>query len=409
MLHLPIFQRWLRWGILNLAIVALYGSIMRYKIAFDFPFFEQKNLLHAHSHFAFSGWVTHMLYSGLAIALSARVSMERLKVFNRLIIANLVCSFGMLFAFSINGYNVVSIIFSTLSIVVAILFTIYYLRIGKHLLRHNVYLCAKYGLWFSLISALGPFYLAYMMATGTVTPNHYLGSVYYYLHFQYNGWFMFGSFAMVMSILPRDFVNLKHYINVLAACIIPTFLLSILWTNLPVWLYVVAVIFTVVQLVVWILILWKCLPLFKIKRGENSNSWFAIFMYTAIVAMTLKIIFQTISILPDLSHLVFGMRSVVIAYLHLILLGVYSMFIIGFMFAYDWIHTTKTTKTASMAFLVGVIMNEVLLGLQGFAGFAYVSIPHMNELLFIAAILLFTSAIVLAGHLIKHRNEIVFK
>jgi hypothetical protein len=404
MLHLPLYQKWLRWGILNLAIVALYGTVMRYKIAFDFPFFEQKNLLHAHSHFAFSGWITHMLYSGLTIAISTKISAKKLQLFNALIIANLICSFGMLFSFTISGYNVTSIVFSTLGIVVSIFFTIYYLKYGNHMLRSNVYLCAKYGLIFSLISALGPFYLAYMMATGTVTGNAYLGSVYYYLHFQYNGWFFFGALALVMSIVPRDFIDLKHYINLFAACVIPTFFLSILWTNLPMWLYLITVVFTLGQFVLWILILWKGLPMFKMKKGANTSSWFAIFLYTAVIAMTLKMTLQTVSVIPSLSHLVFGMRSVVIAYLHLILLGVFSLFIIGFLFAYEWMKVTKVTRTASLTFLIGVIMNEVLLGIQGLVGFAYISIPYINELLFVAAVLLFVSAAVMAGHLVKHRE-----
>ena len=47
--------------LLNLLIVASLGVLMRYKIAFEFPFFNQKNIQHAHSYFAFSGWVTQAL------------------------------------------------------------------------------------------------------------------------------------------------------------------------------------------------------------------------------------------------------------------------------------------------------------------------------------------------------------
>jgi hypothetical protein len=144
--------------------------------------------------------------------------------------------------------------------------------------------------------------------------------------------------------------------------------------------------------------------MFKMKKGANTSSWFAIFLYTAVIAMTLKMTLQTVSVIPSLSHLVFGMRSVVIAYLHLILLGVFSLFIIGFLFAYEWMKVTKVTRTASLTFLIGVIMNEVLLGIQGLVGFAYISIPYINELLFVAAVLLFVSAAVMAGHLVKHRE-----
>ncbi|WP_300602344.1 hypothetical protein [Niabella sp.] len=43
-----ISKTWLQWGLLNLALVALYGTLMRYKIAFDFPYLQQKYLAYAH-------------------------------------------------------------------------------------------------------------------------------------------------------------------------------------------------------------------------------------------------------------------------------------------------------------------------------------------------------------------------
>ncbi|HRN44574.1 MAG TPA: hypothetical protein PLH20_07300, partial [Flavobacterium sp.] len=49
-------QFWLKFSLLNLCLVAALGVLMRYKIGFEFPFFNQKNILHSHSHFAFSGW-----------------------------------------------------------------------------------------------------------------------------------------------------------------------------------------------------------------------------------------------------------------------------------------------------------------------------------------------------------------
>ena len=52
-LHISIF---------NLTIVAFLGVLMRYKIGFEFPFFDQKNIQHAHSHFAFTGWITRTLF-----------------------------------------------------------------------------------------------------------------------------------------------------------------------------------------------------------------------------------------------------------------------------------------------------------------------------------------------------------
>ena len=46
------YQKYSKIALINLSVVALIGVIMRYKIGFDFPFFDQKHLQHAHSHFA---------------------------------------------------------------------------------------------------------------------------------------------------------------------------------------------------------------------------------------------------------------------------------------------------------------------------------------------------------------------
>ena len=64
---------WLKFSLLNLCIVALLGVLMRYKIGFEFPFFNQKNLQHSHSHFAFSGWVTHTLMTLMVYYLQTKI------------------------------------------------------------------------------------------------------------------------------------------------------------------------------------------------------------------------------------------------------------------------------------------------------------------------------------------------
>src|SRR6218665_1344351 len=106
-------RKWFGWGLLNLSIVALYGVTMRYKIAFDFPFFEQKNLLHAHSHFAFSGWISQFLYAGLVLIVFPYLDKAKQRKYHVLLALNLLASFGMLIAFTIQGYKAISISFST--------------------------------------------------------------------------------------------------------------------------------------------------------------------------------------------------------------------------------------------------------------------------------------------------------
>ena len=44
---------WFRIAVFNLLLA--FGVLLRYKIAYSLPFMQQKHMLHAHSHFAFTG------------------------------------------------------------------------------------------------------------------------------------------------------------------------------------------------------------------------------------------------------------------------------------------------------------------------------------------------------------------
>lgn len=53
--------KWYRVALFNLVVLAFLGIVLRYKIIFNLSFVEQKNVLHAHSHFAFNGWISFLL------------------------------------------------------------------------------------------------------------------------------------------------------------------------------------------------------------------------------------------------------------------------------------------------------------------------------------------------------------
>ena len=118
-------EKWLHISILNLSIVALLGVIMRYKIGFEFPYFDQKHIQHAHSHFAFTGWIAHTLFVLLVLFLNEQKSTLILNKYKSIILGNLICAYGMLFSFAMQGYGAISIFFFTLSILIAYLFGLF--------------------------------------------------------------------------------------------------------------------------------------------------------------------------------------------------------------------------------------------------------------------------------------------
>ena len=107
---------WIKFSIVNLVIIALLGVLMRYKIGFDFPYLTQKNILHAHSHFAFSGWITHSIYVLIIYFIINNINSNYLKLYKIILITNLGCSYGMLISFFFTGYSFISIGLSTLTI-----------------------------------------------------------------------------------------------------------------------------------------------------------------------------------------------------------------------------------------------------------------------------------------------------
>lgn len=227
-------HKWFKLGLINLVLVAMFGTLMRYKAEFSLPLFNHKFLLHAHSHFAFSGWISHILYTGLALQILPHLSVSKEKKYRNLIILNLIAAYGMLIAFTIQGYKGFSIAFSTLSLIAAFAYTYRYLKDAKELAKETHFKpWAITALLLNTLSAAGPFSIAYLMASKNMSQELMNAAIYLYLHLQYNGWFFFAAMALVIASFPITFKEIKPYFLSLSLTSIPAYLLSILWMELP--------------------------------------------------------------------------------------------------------------------------------------------------------------------------------
>lgn len=388
--------KWLKFSFFNLFIVALLGVIMRYKIGFDFPFFSQKHIQHAHSHFAFTGWVAHSIYTLLTGILVKR-SLGNIHVtkYRILLLGNLCCAYGMLVSFFIQGYGMFSIMFSSLSILIHVAFTV---LMVKDIRRFSILgaVWFKSALFFGVISSAGTIYLAYMMASHQFNERWYLAAVYFFLHFQYNGFFVFSCMGFLIHFLSRiwpDFKPSPLLFSLFVSTCFPAYFLSTLWAGLPFWLYIVVVIAAVLQVYAWLQFLFG-LYHYKGSGGRLPGFVKFIFMFVAL-AFTTKLFLQMGSTIPVVSQLAFGFRPIVIAYLHLVLLAVISVFLLGYMYASGLMHRSQAVRVAFGIFLTGVFLNELVLAIQGIASFGYVVIPYVNELLFAIALLLLLGTLLL--------------
>jgi len=396
---------WLKFSLINLLIVALLGLLMRYKIGFEFPYFNQKSLQHSHSHFAFSGWISHTLMVLMIAYLNKKSNAPiNLKKYNSILAANLICSYGMLISFIIQGYGAYSIAFSTASLFVSYAFGYYYIKHLKQLPSDD--LSKKWftaAIFFNIISSLGTFFLAYMMVAKNIHEEEYLASIYYYLHFQYNGWFFFTCMGLLYGFLNLKKVDHSFFdttFKLFFFSCLPAYFLSTLWANLPLWLYILTVIAAFTQVVAW----YKFLIIIIQTKKEYLTNFPYFLRYILLFvafAVSIKVVLQLGSTIPSVSKLAFGFRPIVIAYLHLVLLAIISLFLLFYIYANHLIHSNKRIKLGVIIFSLGVLLNEIILAVQGIASFSYTLIPYANELLFGAAIVLVSGIGLTAFYSIK--------
>jgi len=114
------------------------------------------------------------------------------------------------------------------------------------------------------------------------------------------------------------------------------------------------------------------------------------------IAYTLKLMLQAASAIPSLSYLTYGFRPIVIGYLHLVLLGVVSLFITSYSINNNYIILNKTRKNGVIIFVAGIIINEIFLLLQGIGDLSYISIPYIDEELLAAAVILLLGLILIS-------------
>ena len=392
-------RRYSNIAIFNLLLISLLGLVLRYKIAFALPFIDQSHLLHGHSHFAFTGWITHALMVLLVAFMTPKKGEEVLTKYRWIINANLFTAYGMLVSFPLQGYGLFSISFSTLSVVVSYVFVVMYWKDLNSLPQKKVsHWWIKAALFFNVLSSAGTFALAFMMVTKSMHQNWYLASVYFYLHFQYNGWFLFACLGLATDKLLSNVSSkvLRKIFWLFAGACVPAYLLSALWLPMPTWLYILVVLAAFSQVAGWIFIVQEIKKqMIFIKASLNKTvQWLLLF---SSIAFSIKLLLQLGSTIPSLSTLAFGFHPIVIGYLHLVLLGVITLFLLGYLIDEKLILLNSKTFAGIKIFTAGIIINEVLLMIQGVAAISNIPIPFINELLFITACVLFGGISLLNG------------
>jgi hypothetical protein len=311
--------------LLFLFVGSLLGIFLRWQFISPTPGINYTFFLHGHSHVMFLGWIFNALFIGFV---SQHITEKEHNFFRKLFYVLQVLVVGMLISFPLQGYGLFSIAFSTLHTIGAIVFVVVYLNRTKSVDTTSRWY-ARIALVFFVISTIGPFSLAYLMANGLGHTNWYYFAIYFYLHFQYNGFFLFGIFSLLFNLLESrkvkfDLKKAKAVGVILAGTCIPAYFLSVLWAD-PGYIFNVvggaAAALQVFAFIVLIIFIVGHRQEFVKSFSRSSLS----FLLISIVAFAIKLMLQFVSCFPALARMAYDIRPVVIAYLHLVLLGLISL------------------------------------------------------------------------------------
>lgn len=384
------FNFWLKTCLFNFFIVSVVGVMMRYEMAFSLPWFSHQFMQESHSHFAFYGWVSATIYLFVTKYLSESKKEINLQKYQWMMIFNQIGSYGMLFSFLYGGYFWLSIVFSSVALFTGFAYFGFLLFDTKNN-KNPEMIWLKTGAFFATFSAIGIFGLAYFSSKKDEFEVLFRASTYFYLHYQYNGFFLFSCIGLFLIKLKKYHIKISEKWNktVFYLLSIGCFFgygLSILWIKMSdYWLFFFGLI-AIVQLLGAVLFLnW----IRKINWFQNQNFTGKLLLSVVGLAFLGKFVLQSLSVIPALGVFFFNNINLIIAYLHLVLLMGISLFLIWKIVDLDYFKFDKTVNCGILLMVFGIVLNEIILSLA--AIFSIVYIPFLSAKYW----LLFASVIIM--------------
>lgn len=358
---------------LGLLIVAqLLGLLLRLQFVRPLAGVNYGFFLHAHSHVALLGWLHALLLITLPRAFLP--AGQSLKAYDRIFWCSQLTVLGMLLSFPVQGYAAVSITFSTLSLFCIYAFVYCLLRDTRQtqqpLAAQLSFQVLRWSLWLLVLSTLGPWSLGPIMALKLNQQPVYYLAIYFYLHFQYNAWFLLGALALALRWLEsegqRPGGGLRLAVRCLCWSSLPTLALSALWLKPALWVWLLGGAGALLQLFA-LLAAWQAknswyLPVCHWLREQPQHFWLKVLLGISLLCLHLKVLLQAFTALPYFAALAAEQRPLIIVYLHLVLLGVLTCFWLAKLLPAK---PTRFQHLALGCFVTGFVLSEGLLLYQG--------------------------------------------
>ena len=382
---------WSRVALIYFVIAASAGLLLRYLPTTLIAGVNYKYLLHTHSHVALLGWA---YLAGIIAILYSYYSHNpwlAVKQYRNVLWFTNITVIGMMFSFPFQGYAAVSITFSTLFLFASYWFVYQFLSDHGSTYKNTSDRFIKSGLIYLVISSIGPWALGPIIAVGYSHSDWYYLAIYFYLHFLYNGFFVMIVLGLFYKILEKKSISnsasgAKKVLFYTNLAIVPASLLSALWLRPNVIIYVIAGVAAVLQGVAVLYLI----PDVKQFLSGKFNAWLKLVFGISFLSYGLKIVLQLVSSLPGVADFIYVTSNyTAIAYLHLVLLGFVSLFLVGY-FAFEAIYgLSRLAIIGTVLFIIGLLASEVLLFTQGMITYYWsIAIPDFHNIIFYASALM---------------------
>ncbi|MRJ08304.1 hypothetical protein EDL99_05355 [Ornithobacterium rhinotracheale] len=385
-----------KWNFISLIfffIIALLGTYLRSFMHLPLVL-EYKNLVHAHSHVAFQGWLylaSFVLLTKMYLTPQAYQNGKYALQFK----LTLLVVVGILISFALQGYALYSIIFSTLFQLLNYWFIYRFIKdtCCKDKTKSTSLKFMYTGLFFNLVSSIFPFFIGFVAAKKSISHEIYNALVYGFLHFQYNAWFMFTAIGLFVKSLENKKIRIhanlwqKFYVLMLVS-VVPAVALSMGGMSFFPSIQFIAYAASALQIlaeIYLIMILLKVLPEFISKTNSYTNYFWTTFL----ICSLLKISIQSVSVLPWLKSLAFVEKNLILSYLHLCFIGVLSASFLASLIEQKFLSINLWLKIGAGIGFLGFFITELIMFLGGFHIFYSHNMMIIGSVLMSLCILIF--------------------
>ena len=366
------------------AAIAFLGLLLRLAPVKDLGI-PYSNILHAHSHVAFLGWLHGAFIAFISfIFLKDKLQTKQFKWLYGFTIFNVA---GIYIAFLIQGYKLFSILFLSLFLIATYWFLSYFFKNKQDVaLYPATFRFVRAGLWLQFLSSISPWSLGIIIKKLGKQSDFYKFDIFYYLHFQYNGWFLFALIGLTLYLLERRGITLpvskvNWLYKLMLTAVFFGYFSNTLWAK-PGWFYnVLALIGGAAEIGAFFVLL-LILKRYHHYLQHTVSSFTYNILILVLATFMIKTVLQFMGSFPYYADLSYSIRDFIIGYLHLIMLGIFTPFLLVLASEMNFI---QLKKSYFYIFYSGFLITESIIFIRAVLQWFKVSIPTttINWILFI--------------------------